>query len=113
VDDVDLYLLGRQFDERVAKGLDRAIGVALDDDVEFVELAACDACEISLSVRRVCVRRLCSRATARVVGDVAYLLLSLEHVELITGVGAPLSPRMMAGSRGASSIRILRSLNMA
>ena len=39
MDDIDLDLLGRESDERVREGLDRAVYVTLDDDIKLLEVA--------------------------------------------------------------------------
>ena len=70
---------------------------------------------MSASVRRVCVRRPCSRCSCSRLEAISRASCSVSITwKASPAVGAPLSPRMMAGSDGpAFSMRWLRSLNMA
>ena len=86
VDDVDAHLGLVHLVERVLEGLDRALDVGLDDEVEVLELAFADAREqvVEGDVRLLALREgaLLERA---LLGEVARVALVGEDAELVTG----------------------------
>ena len=88
VDDVDLHLLGREFDEGVGQSLDRAVGITFDDDVELMELTQGEAVGEFVETQRLGgAQALFSLQLQALVGDVAGLLLSGHHMECVAGGG--------------------------
>ena len=87
MDDIDLNLLGRELDERVAEGLNRAVHVALNDDIELLEAAECDtAAHLVKGKHLLGAQTLLALQLLAFVGNLAGLLLGLDHVEGITGL---------------------------
>lgn len=88
MDDVDLDLVGRELEQRVAERFDGAVHVAFDDDVELLEVAdgATPAyvveCEYLLGAHAQFALQLLALG-----GDLAGLLLGLHHVEGVAGGG--------------------------
>ena len=72
-------------------------------------------CEMSLNVRRFCVRKPCSRCSCKRLLAMSRASCSVSNTwKASPAVGAPFKPRMIAGSAGpALSMRWLRTLNMA
>ena len=86
VDDVDVDLGLVHLGERVLEGLDRAVDVGLDDEVEVLELALRDASEqvVERDVRLLLLLEdpLLQRA---LLGEVASIALVDEDAEVVTG----------------------------
>ena len=86
VDNVHLDLLCRHLDERVGESLDRAVGVTLNDDVKLLERTEGDAVrDIREGETLLCAQALLALQLQTLVGDVACLLLGVEHVERVAG----------------------------
>ena len=111
VNNVHLHLFGRELDERIAECLDRTVGIALDDNVQFFERTQCDA------VRDVAQRQAFLRTQAlfalqlqTFVGDVARLLFGFQHVEGIAGSRRTVQTQYDGGLCGTSTFYALVTL---
>ena len=86
VDNVNLNLGCRELDERVAQSLDRTVNIALNDDVELVELTqSAQASDVLKSAAVLSALHLLTLQLLASVGDLACLLIGVHHVELVTG----------------------------
>ena len=111
MDDIDLYLLGRHLEERVAQSLHATVGVSLDDEVQLLERAEGDA------VAYVGQREACLRAQAllalellALVGNLSCLLLGLHHVERVAGGGRSVESEYYCGFCRAGFLHALVAL---
>jgi len=111
VDYIHLNLFGRQLDERVAQCLHRAVHVALHDHVQFVEVAQ------SQSSAHLVQRQHLLRAQAlftlqlfAFVGDLAGLLLGVEHMEGVACGGSAVQAQDEGCLRGARLLDALVTL---
>ena len=85
VDDVHLYLLGRELDERIAQRLDRTVGITLHDDVQLMELTQGNTVGDIVKTQGLGgTDRLLALQLHTLIGDVACLLLRLHDMEGIT-----------------------------
>ena len=108
---VDLYLGGGELDEGVGEGLDGAVDVALDDDVELLERAE------SLTARDVVEGEALGGAQTQLalqllalVGDLAGFLLGVEHGEGITCGGGAVKTEDQRGLGGTGLFDALVAL---
>ena len=110
-DDVDLHLLRRELEERVGQCLHRSVGVALDDDVELVELSASDAVG-NVAQREALLRAetLLALQLLALVGNLAGLLLRLEHVERVARRGRAVESEDDTGIGGSGLLDTLVAL---
>ncbi len=84
VNDIDLDILGGEFDERVAEGFHGTIHVALDDDVEFLEVADSEtASDFIESDVLLGADGLLALQLLALVGNLACLLFGGQDVELV------------------------------
>ena len=89
MDYVHLDFLGRELDERVGQGLDRAVHVALDNHVQFVEVAeGLAAGEFLEGEAHLGAQSLFALELFAFGCDFAGFLFGLEHVECVAGLGS-------------------------
>ena len=82
MDDVDLDLVGRELEQRVAECLHRTVHVGLDDDIEFLEVAQCNAAANLVEGHMLlCAQTQLALQLCTAVGDVLGLLLVFGDVE--------------------------------
>ena len=111
MDDVDLHLLGGELYQRVAQRLYRTVHVALDDDVQLVEVAQ------SKTAAHLVERQHLLRAQAlfalqllALVGYLACLLLGLDDVERVAGSRGAVQTQYQGGFGGACLLHALVAL---
>ena len=111
MDDVDLHGLLRELDERARHGFDRAVHVALDDDVELLERSdgdtAADFVERHVLLGHDALHALQLLAF---VGDFACRAVVLHHVERIAGLRCAVQSQHLYRRRGAGGIDLLAVL---
>lgn len=115
VDDVDVDLVGGKAFQSLGKGFDRAVHIAFDDDVEFLEIAdgnpAADLVQGNVFGSPHGLFAFELHATG---GDLFGLLLVVHHDKLVTGLRRPVNPSTNTGCEGrARSTLLSRSSNMA
>ncbi len=90
MDHVDLDLIGRKLDERVGQRLHGTVHIALDDDVEFLEIADGDTAAYLLKGHVLLgLDALDAEKLLALVGNVLGLLLVSHHIELLTRRRSP------------------------
>ena len=77
---IDLDFVGRKFDERIRQRLDRAVNVALDNDIEFLEVTDSAAATDILKGKELgCTQTLLAGKLLALVGDFAGFLLGFRE----------------------------------
>ena len=111
MDDIDLDLLGGETDEGVGEGFDRAVHVALDDDVELLEVP--EGTTASQLVEGKALLRagiLLTLELLTLAGDATSLLLGLHDVEGLTSGWCAVQTEDEDRCAGASLIDLLVTL---
>ena len=85
MNNVHLYLFGRQLNQRVAQRFNRAVHVTLHDDVQFVEVAQCQTAAYFIQCQHLlCTQALFTLQLFTLVGDFTRFLFGLDYMECIT-----------------------------
>ena len=89
MDNVHLYLFGRQLDQRVAQRLDRTVHVTLHDDIQFVEVTQCQTTAYFVQRQHLlCTQTLLTLQLFTFVGNLTRFLFSFNYMEGVTGSGS-------------------------
>ena len=108
VDDVDLNLLGREFDERVAECLDGAVHVALDDEVEFLHATQSDVVsQLFQTTTLHGAQTLFASQLLTLVGNLASLLVAVHHMEGIACLRCAVQAKYCGGLRRTNLLHAL------
>ena len=111
MNDVHLYLLGGEIDERVGEGLYGAVHITLDDDVEFLHAAHGDTCANLLQSDAVLgADTLLTLQLQSLVGYLAHLLLAVHHVEGVACLRRTVQTQQRGSPRRAYALDLAAAL---
>ena len=86
MDDIDLNLVGRELDQRIAQRLNRTVHIALDDDIQFMEVAESQPSAHFVQRQHLLgTQALFALQLLTFVGNFAGFLIGIEHMEGVTG----------------------------
>ena len=111
VDDIDLNLLCGEFDEGVAEGFDRAVHIALDDEVEFLYAAQCDVvCQLFQAAAFHGAKALLACQLFALVGNLSGFLVGVHDMESIAGLRCTVEAEHRSRLRRANLLDTLSAL---